>query len=107
MKKLLVVSLMLGLLTACGEKVPTTSKSYKKELLQKVYEKNDVKAKEEYQNIIAELEEIAGEGSEKADREIERWEEIDADFQAKALQRMSKETEALARKFKNKKGNGW
>ena len=29
MKKLLVLSLMIGLLTACGEKINTTSKSYK------------------------------------------------------------------------------
>lgn len=98
---------MVGLLTACGEKVPTTSKGYKKELLQKIYEKNDVKAEKEYRKIIAELEKISGEGSEKADREIERWEEIEADFQAKALQKMSAESRAVAEKFMNHEGNGW
>ena len=39
MKKLLILLLMIGLLTACGEKINTTSKSYKKELLTKAYKK--------------------------------------------------------------------
>ena len=36
MKKLIIMSMLAGLLTACGgEKINTTSKAYKKELLSK------------------------------------------------------------------------
>lgn len=95
MKKLLILSLMISLLTACGEKINTTSKSYKKELLTKIYEEHDKEAKQKYREIIAELESI---DSSKADAEIEKWEELEADYQAKALQKMSEETKALAKK---------
>lgn len=104
MKKIIILSMLIGLLTACGEKVNTTSKAYKKELLSKIYEKHDKKAKAEYKKIIAELESIE---SSKAAAEIERWEELEEDYQAKALQKMSEESRAVAEKFKNKEGNGW
>ncbi|MDY2801257.1 MAG: hypothetical protein SOV59_08375 [Fusobacterium mortiferum] len=105
MRKLIVLSVVLGLLTACGgEKVNTTSKAYKKELLSKIYEKNDKEAKAEYHKIIAELESIE---SGEANDEIERWEDLKADYEAKALQRMSEQSRAVAEKFKSKKGNGW
>ena len=39
--------------------------------------------------------------------EIERWEDLKADYEAKALQRMSEQSRAVAEKFKSKKGNGW
>ena len=105
MKKLLVLSLMVGLLTACGgEKINTTSKAYKKELLAKIYEEHDKEAKQKYREIIAELENSE---SSKADAEIEKWEKLEEDYQAKALQKMSEESRAVAKKFKAKKGNGW
>ena len=104
MKKLLALIFMLGLLTACGEKINTTSKSYKKELLAKIYEKHDKDARAEYHRIIAELESIE---SSKADDEIERWEELKEDYEAKALQRMSEQSRAVAERFKAKKGKGW
>ena len=105
MKKLIILTILAGLLTACGgEKVNTTSKAYKKELLSKIYEKHDKEAKAEYHRIIAELESIE---SGKANDEIERWEELKADYEAKALQRMSEQSRAVAEKFKSKKGNGW
>ena len=105
MKRLIILSILVGLLTACGgEKVNTTSKAYKKELLSKIYEKNDKEAKAEYHRIIAELESIE---SGKANDEIERWEDLKADYEAKALIRMSKETKARAEQLKAKQGNGW
>ena len=58
MKKLIVLSILVGLLTACGgEKVNTTSKSYKKELLTKAYKKHDIEAQKEYLAIQKELQE--------------------------------------------------
>lgn len=105
MKRLTILLILVGLLTACGgEKVNTTSKAYKKELLSKIYEKNDKEAKAEYHRIIAELESIE---SGKANDEIERWEDLKADYEAKALQRMSEQSRAVAEKFKSKQGNGW
>lgn len=104
MKKLFMLLLMTVMLTACGEKINTTSRSYKKELLAKIYEEHDKEAKQKYREIIAELESIE---SPKADDEIERWEELEADYQAKALTRMSKETKARAEQLKAKKGKGW
>ena len=104
MKKLFMLLLMTVMLTACGEKINTTSRSYKKELLAKIYEEHDKEAKQKYREIIAELESIE---SPKADDEIERWEELEADYQAKALQKMSEEAREVAKKFKAKKGNGW
>lgn len=104
MKKLLVVSLMLGLLTACGEKVPTTSRGYKKETLEKVYKKYDEKAKKEYRAIKAELEKLADNGSEKAEKELEKWKKIELDYQAERMMEMSPETEELARKLREEYG---
>ena len=105
MKKLIIMSMLAGVLTACGgEKVNTTSKAYKKELLSKIYENNDREAKAEYHRIIAELESIE---SGKADDEIKRWEDLKGDYEAEALTRMSEETKALAKRLKANKSNGY
>ena len=105
MKKLIIMSMLAGVLTACGgEKVNTTSKAYKKELLSKIYENNDREAKAEYHRIIAELEKI---NSGKADDEIKRWEDLKGDYEAKAMLKMSEESRAVAEKFKSKEGYGW
>lgn len=105
MKKLIIMSMLVGLLTACGgEKVNTTSKAYKKELLSKIYENNDREAKAEYHRIIAELEKI---NSSKADDEIKRWEDLKGDYEAEAMLKMSEQSRAVAEEFRAKKGNGW
>ena len=102
MKKLLVLSLMIGLLTACGDKINTTSKSYKKELLTKAYKKHDIKAQKEYLSIQKELQELADNGSEKAEKELEKWERIEKDFQAEIMLEMSPEEKAYVEEIKKK-----
>ena len=105
MKKLIIMSMLVAFLTACGgEKVNTTSKAYKKELLSKIYENNDKEAKAEYHRIIAELEKI---NSGKADDEIKRWDDLKEDYEAKAMLKMSEETKALVEEIRSRKGNGW
>lgn len=103
MKKLIVLSILAGLLTACGgEKVNTTSKSYKKELLTKAYKKHDIKAQKEYLSIQKELQELADNGSEKAEKELEKWERIEKDFQAEIMLEMSPEEKAYVEEIKKK-----
>ena len=69
MKKLIIMSMLVGLLTACGgKKVNTTSKAYKKDLLSKIYEKNDREAKamlkmsEETKALVEEIRSRKGNG---------------------------------------------
>ena len=106
MKKLIVLSILAGLLTACGgEKVNTTSKSYKKELLTKAYKKHDIKAQKEYLSIQKELQELADNGSEKAEKELEKWEKIKEDFRAEMMLEMSPEDKAYVDQIRKEYGN--
>ena len=106
MKKLLVLLAMIGLLTACGgEKINTTSKSYKKELLTKAYKKHDIEAQKEYLSIKKELQKLADNGSEKAEKELEKWEKVAEDFEAEIMLEMSPETKELADKIRKEYGN--
>ena len=106
MKKLIVLSILVGLLTACGgEKVNTTSKSYKKELLTKAYKKHDIEAQKEYLAIQKELQELADNGSEKAEKELEKWEKVAEDFKAERILEMSPETKELAAKLRKQYEN--
>lgn len=106
MKKLIVLSILAGLLTACGgEKVNTTSKSYKKELLTQAYKKHDIKAQKEYLAIQKELQELADNGSEKAEKELEKWEKVAKDFEAERILEMSPETKELAAKLRKQYEN--
>lgn len=103
MKKLLVLLAMIGLLTACGgEKINTTSKSYKKELLTKAYKKHDIEAQKEYLSIKKELQKLADNGSEKAEKELEKWEKVAEDFQADIMLEMSPEDKAYVEEIKKK-----
>lgn len=93
--------------TGCFGGVKTTSKKYKKELLEKVYVKNDKKAKVKYKEIIAELEKVADEGNEKAEKELNLWDDAKFDLIGDKIKAMSPESEAVANSFINKKGKGW
>lgn len=64
---------MLAAFTGCFGGVETTSKKYKKELLEKVFVKNDKKAKAKYNELIAELEKVADGENEKAEKELDFW----------------------------------
>lgn len=105
MKKLLILSLMIGLLTACGEKINTTSKSYKKELLTKAYKKHDIEAQKEYLAIEKELKELAKSGSKKAEKELEKWEKVAKDFEADIMLEMSPEEKEYVAEIRKKYGN--
>lgn len=106
MKKLIILSILAGLLTACGgEKINTTSKSYKRELLTKAYKKHDIEAQKEYLAIQKELQELANNGSEKAEKELEKWESVAEDFKAEIMLEMSPETKAHAAEARKKYGN--
>ena len=101
----------------------TTSKKYKKELLEKVFVKNDEKAKAKYNEIITELEKAADEGNEKAadegnekaadegnekaEKELDLWDDAKFDLIRDKIKAMSPESEAVANAFINKKGKGW
>lgn len=103
MKKLLVLLAMIGLLTACGgEKINTTSKSYKKELLTKAYKKHDIEAQKKYLAIEKELQELANNGNKKAEKELEKWEKVAEDFQADIMLEMSPEDKAYVEEIKKK-----
>ncbi len=105
MKKLLVLSLMIGLLTACGEKINTTSKSYKKELLTKAYKKHDIEAQKKVLAIQKELQELANNGNEKAEKELEKWEKVAEDFRAEIMLEMSPEEKEYVKKIRAEYGN--
>lgn len=106
MKKLIILSMLAGLLTACGgEKIDTTSKSYKKELLTKAYKKHDIKAQKEYLAIQKELQELADNGSEKAEKELEKWERVAEDFRAEIMLEMSPEDKEYVAKIRKEYGN--
>ena len=103
MKKLIVLSILAGLLTACGgEKVNTTSKSYKKELLTKAYKKHDIEAQKKVLAIQKELQELANNGNEKAEKELEKWEKVAEDFRAEIMLEMSPEEKEYVKKIKEK-----
>lgn len=63
MKKILLMIFLAATFTGCFGGIETTSKKYKKELLEKVFVKNNKKAKTKYNEIIAELEKAADVGS--------------------------------------------
>ena len=77
MKKLLLVLSIIGIFTACGTpKVKLTTSEYKNEVIEKIVEKNDVKAKKEYEEIKAELKVAMEKGSIEAKKEYEEWAKI-------------------------------
>ena len=107
MKKILLMIFLAVTFTGCFEGVETTSRKYKKELLEKVFVKNDEKARTKYNEIIAELEKAADEGNEKAEKELELWDDTKFDLIGDKIKAMSPESEAVANAFINKKGKGW
>ncbi|MHA4990857.1 hypothetical protein [Cetobacterium somerae] len=71
MKKVIISLFMLLFLIGCGEKVEFTTQEYKKELLQKVDQK-DEKSIKEYDEIINKLEKQA-KNNKEAMEEFEKW----------------------------------
>lgn len=107
MKKLLLVVMMTGLLVACGEKVQFTSTKNKEIMIEKVYEKQDIAAKSEYDEILAKLQKQADGGNKEAQEEIDAWNDVKRKYEAKLMTKMSKKTEELYKKEISKTGYGW
>ena len=104
MKKILLVVMMTGLLVACGEKVQFTSTKNKEIMIEKVYEKQDIAAKSEYDEILAKLQKQADGGNKEAQEEIDAWNDVKRKYEAKSRIRASKETEEHAAKIRAKYG---
>ncbi|MBC2857021.1 hypothetical protein H3N56_11315 [Cetobacterium sp. 2A] len=106
MKKLIIMSIMLILvLTGCGDKVEFTTKEYKKELLEKVHNKEESAIKQ-YTKITERLEKQIKKGKEEAVNEIDRWKEAEVDIKVKKMFEMSPETKKIAEEMR-KSGKLW
>lgn len=73
MKKVLIGVILLSLLAGCGGNVKSYTKEQKEALFERIYEKNDMNAKKEYEQIIKQLEEKSLKGNQKASKELEEW----------------------------------
>ncbi|MGL4865475.1 MAG: hypothetical protein ACRC4T_20455 [Cetobacterium sp.] len=106
MKKIIIMSIMsIFILSGCGEKVETTSKEYKKTLLEKVYKK-DEKSVKEFNEIKEKLEKQIENGKSEATKELDRWNEIEKDIKVKYMMELSEETQKIADEI-SKKGKLW
>ncbi len=107
MKKILLVVMMTGLLVACGEKVQFTSTKNKEIMIEKVYEKQDIAAKSEYDEILAKLQKQADGGNKEAQEEIDAWKDVKKKYDVRKMFEPSEESKKLAEKLRAKKGKGW
>ena len=100
MKKIIIMSIMsIFILSGCGEKVETTSKEYKKTLLEKVYKK-DEKSVKEFNEIKEKLEKQIENGKSEATKELDRWSEIEEDIKVKYMMKVSEETKKSVEKMR-------
>lgn len=107
MKKLIIMSIMfIFVLVGCGEKVEFTTKEYKEKLLEKVYDK-DEKAVKKYEEIKEKLEEQMKKGKEGAVKELDKWGNVETNFQVKNMMGISEETKKAVAEMRKKEGNGW
>ena len=104
MKKLLLVVMMTGLLVACGEKVQFTSIKNKEIMIEKVYEKQDIAAKSEYDEILAKLQKQADEGNKEAQEEIDAWNDVKRKYEAKRMVSATEEARKAVEELRSKKG---
>ena len=107
MKKLLLVVMMTGLLVACGEKVQFTSTKNKEIMIEKVYEKQDIASKSEYDEILAKLQKQADGGNKEAQEEIDAWNDVKRKYEVKKMSEPSKESIEEVKKMRAKTGYGW
>lgn len=103
MKKLLTGIIILLTLTGCfKEKVKLTTPEFKKEIIEKVYAKEE-KATKEYNDIIAKLEEQLEKGEDEAVKELERWQDVENDLKAKNMSKMNPETKKKVEEMRKNK----
>ena len=91
MKKLLLGAFTLVLLVGCGKKVQLTPKEEKIKLIKLVYAK-ETKAIKEYNEIKEKLVEQIAKGENKAIEELERWESIEGEEEARKMTGASEES---------------
>lgn len=105
MKKLLTGIIILLSLTGCfKEKIKLTTPEFKKEIMEKVYAKEE-KATKEYNDIIAKLKEQLEKGESEAVKELERWQDIENDIKVKNMFKPSEESKKRVEDLRKKYGN--
>lgn len=93
--KKVVILVFLLLIVGCGkEKVITTPLEKKRELVGKVLQ-DDIKAREEYKNIIEKLEKQEREGIKEAKIEREKWSKVEREFFEKQVKEQEKNMKVL------------
>ena len=103
MKKILTGIIIVLTLTGCfKEKVKLTTPEFKKEIIEKVYAK-DEKAIKEYNDIIAKLKEQLEKGESEAVKELERWQDIEDDIKVKNMFKVSTETKKKVEEIRKNK----
>ncbi|MGL5413999.1 hypothetical protein [Cetobacterium sp.] len=95
MKKIIISLFMLLFLIGCGEKVNFTTQEYKKELLEKV-EQKDEKSIKEYNEIMNKLEKQA-KNNKEAMEEFEKWKD---EKKVMDMFKMSSEDEEMVKKVR-------
>lgn len=103
MKKILTGIIIVLTLTGCfKEKVKLTTPEFKKEIIEKVYAK-DEKAIKEYNDIITKLKEQLEKGESEAVKELERWQDIEDDIKVKNMFKVSPETKKKVEEIRKNK----
>lgn len=106
MKKNIIMSIIsVFMLLGCGDKVETTSKEYKKTLLEKVYKK-DEKSVKEFNEVKEKLEKQIESGKSEATKELDRWNEIEKDIKVKYMMEVSEATKKSVEEMR-KTGKLW
>ena len=92
MKKILLLGILILGLASCGEKkVDITPKEKKIEIVQG-YLKGNSSFEKEYYKIKSELQKLADEGNESAEKELDRWEKILEEENSRLMFEISEET---------------
>lgn len=97
-KKILVGLVIALALVGCGDKVEITPKEEKIKIVNEYFEEKNKK----YEEITAKLQVLADKGNEKAEKELERWDEIRAEIRVKNMFQVSEETKKRAEEIRKK-----
>lgn len=101
MKKILVGLVIAFALVGCGDKVEITPKDEKIKIVNDYFDRND---ETKYNEITAKLQALADKGNEKAEKELERWEEI---YREKKAKKMVEIPEDIKRRAEEIRKNGF
>lgn len=101
-KKILVGLVIAFALVGCGDKVEITPKEEKIKIVNEYFEEKNKK----YEEITAKLQVLADKGNEKAEKELERWDEIRAEISAKNMFKIDEKTKKEVEEMR-KAGRLW